>query len=124
MKKALLVIGTILVSERLRWRRGGQRLNPPTSPPIIVVTLSPSGAISLDAGQTVKFGATVENDSGAKGVTWSCSTGSSAGATCGTFSDATTSGATYNAPASTSTNLTVTVTATSIRIPPKATRPR
>jgi hypothetical protein len=68
----------------------------------------------IDAGQAVKFTATVENDSSAKGVTWSCTATGFTGAACGTFTNATTSGATYNAPSSVSANLSITVTATSI----------
>ena len=80
MKKALLVIGTILLLSGCGGGGAGGGYNPPSSPATIVVTLAPFGQINIDAGQTVKFGATVENDSGAKGVTWSCSTGGSAGA--------------------------------------------
>jgi hypothetical protein len=58
--------------------------------------------------------AAVENDTSAKGVTWSCSAAGLTGTACGTFINATTSEATYNAPRSVSANLSVTVTATSI----------
>jgi hypothetical protein len=93
---------------------GGGGFNPPASPPAIFVALSPLAQTDIDAGQTVRFAATVENDSGAKGVTWSVSAAGLTGTACGTFTSATTSGATYNAPRSVSANLSVTVTATSI----------
>jgi hypothetical protein len=68
---------------------------------------------NIDQGQTVKFTATVENDSSAKGVTWSASGTGITGAACGTFTAATTTTATYNAPSPVSANLSITVTATS-----------
>jgi len=83
------------------------------NPPVIYVTISPLAQTDVDAGEVVKFTATVENDSSAKGVSWSCTAAGVSGAGCGTFTSATTSGATYNAPAL-SANLSVTVIATSI----------
>ena len=93
---------------------GGGGYNPPASPPTIFVTLSPLAQTYIDAGQSVKFAATVGNDSSAKGVTWVCAVAGPTGTACGTFTNATTSAATYNAPRSVSANLSITVTVTSI----------
>jgi hypothetical protein len=71
-------------------------LDPPVS-----VSLTPKRG-GLSAGQTLNFTATVTNDLGSQGVTWS--------ATAGTFSAQTATTATYVAPA---TAGVVTVTATS-----------
>ncbi len=84
------------------------------TPPALVVVISPSTQTSIDAGQTVKFTATVENDSSGKGVTWSVSAAGVTGAAGGTMSSTTTTSATYNAPAAVAANLNVTVTATAV----------
>jgi hypothetical protein len=80
----------------------------------ISVSISPSTQTQIDQGQTVDFTAAVTNDSGNQGVTWSASGSGCMGASCGTFTNATATSATYNAPASVSGTLTVTVTATSV----------
>jgi hypothetical protein len=64
--------------------------------------------------QTVNFTATVANDSGGKGVTWSVSGTGCSGSACGNFTNTTATTATYNAPSSVSAVLTVSVTATSV----------
>jgi hypothetical protein len=74
----------------------------------------------IDQGQTVKFTATVENDSTSKGVTWSASGTGVTGSACGTFTNITTTSATYNAPSSASADLNITVTATSVADPTKS----
>src|SRR6202158_3449105 len=84
---------------------GGDSTPPP--PPAITVSVSPSAAVSIDQAQTKAFTATVSNDVGAKGVTWTVAGG-------GTLSNTTTGAATFNAPASVAANLTVTLTATSV----------
>ena len=81
--------------------------------PIVAVALSPSAQTTMDQGQTLNLTATVTNDSGAKGVTWSVSGTTCTGTACGTLTNSTTSAVTYNAPASVSSNMTVTVVATS-----------
>jgi large repetitive protein len=73
----------------------------------IAVSLSPSGSKALDQAQTVSITASVTHDAKNAGVTWSVS-GS------GTLSNQSTSGATYNAPASVTTPVTAMVIATSI----------
>jgi hypothetical protein len=78
-----------------------------SSPPPIVVTLTPSSTQSMDQAQTAPITAAVANDSKSAGVTWSVTGG-------GTLSPQTTSSATYNAPATVATAFTATVTATSI----------
>ena len=114
MKRALLAICGSLVIAACGGGGGGGGYNPPANPVTIFVTLSPLAQTHIDAGQSVKFAATVENDSSAKGVTWSVSSAGLTGQACGTFTSATSSGATYNAPHTVASNLTITVTATSI----------
>lgn len=109
MKKLGLAIGGLLVMCACGGGGGGGT----PAPPPIYVAISPSTQSDIDPGQTVKFTATVENDSSAKGVTWSVSATGLSGAACGTFTNTTTSAATFNAPASVAANLSVTVTATS-----------
>ncbi len=96
---------------------GGGSYNPPGSSPAISITLFPLGQTDVDAGQAVKFTATVENDSSNKGVTWSCSVTGLTDAACGTFTNSMSTSATYNSPSQVSANLSVTVTATSIADP-------
>jgi len=79
----------------------------PASP--LTVTVAPTTA-GISAGQTQTFSATVTNDVGSAGVSWSLSPATGAG----TLTSATTSGVTYNAPASITSGTTVTLTATSI----------
>jgi len=78
------------------------------------VSLAPSAQTSIDQGQALNFSAKVANDSSGDGVSWSMSGTSCSGTACGTFSNKTTSAATYNAPATVASNLTVTVLATSV----------
>ena len=79
-----------------------------STPPSVAVTAS---AATVDATDKVTLTATITNDQStngvADGVTWSVSGG-------GTLSSQTTTGATYTAPAATSSAQTVTVTATSV----------
>ncbi len=98
---------------------GGGATSIAAAPPTIYVSISPSTQTNIDQGQTVKFTATVENDSSTKGVTWSASAVGITGTACGTFTSATTISATYNAPATVSANLDITVTATSVADPTK-----
>jgi hypothetical protein len=73
----------------------------------IVVSVSPTAAISIDQGQSKNFTASLTNDTATKGVTWSVSGG-------GALSNQTTTGVTYTAPANVAANTTVTLTATSV----------
>lgn len=75
-----------------------------SKPVSVAVTAS---ATTVDATDAVTLSATVANDKNSAGVTWSVSGG-------GTLSNTTTSGATYTAPAASSSALKVTVTATSV----------
>ena len=84
------------------------------TPPVISVALTPSVSTNIDQGQTLSLTATVSNDSVSKGVTWTISGTGCTGNACGTLTNSTTSGVTYNAPASVSTNMTVAVQATSV----------
>ncbi len=72
--------------------------------PTVAVTAS---VTTVDGTDTVTLSATVANDKGTDGVSWSVSGG-------GALSNTTTTSATYTAPAATSTAQTVTVTATSV----------
>jgi hypothetical protein len=91
-----------------------QQLSITITPPPISVSLAPSAQTNIDQGQTLNFTATVSNDSSNKGVTWAASGATCSGVACGTFTNSTTSAATYNAPTSVSANMTVTVRATSV----------
>lgn len=84
------------------------------TPPAITVSISPSSQMAIDQGQSLNFTATVVNDSSGKGVTWTVSGTGCTGAACGSFSNITTTTATYNAPTAVTANMTVTITATSI----------
>jgi hypothetical protein len=78
----------------------------------ISVSFSVAPPASLAAGATANVSATVLNDSGGKGVTWSCAPA----AACGTFNPtSTTSGAAtvFTAPSTVPTGGSVTITATS-----------
>jgi Putative Ig domain len=83
------------------------------------VTPLPSVAISsdtqqgIDQGQTVKFMASVTNDSNSQGVSWSVSGGGCSGNGCGTLTNKSKTAVTYNAPSAVSSVLSVTVKATS-----------
>jgi len=81
---------------------------------LMSVSLTPSTQTSIDQGQTLNFTAKVANDSSGDGVSWSMSGTSCSGTACGTFSNKTTTAATYNAPTSVSSNMTVKVSATSV----------
>ena len=83
------------------------------APPAIVVTAAPSSA-SVQVNQSAPFTATVQNDPGNRGVTWTLSGSGCAGATCGALGNVTTTSVTYTAPASIPNPATVTLTATSI----------
>ena len=93
---------------------GGSPSSPPPPPPAISVAVSPNTA-TVQAGSTEQLVATVANDSGNAGVSWtvSCSSG-----TCGTVSPGVTpsGGATTYTPPTTlpSGNVTINVTATSV----------
>ena len=79
----------------------------------IAVSVSPT-ATSAAVGGGKNFTATVQNDAQNKGVTWSLSGAGCSGATCGTLSNLTVTGATYNAPSAVPNPALVTLTATSI----------
>jgi len=83
-------------------------------PSLITVTLAPTGATGVDQGQTVSFSATLTSDTSSQGVTWSVSGTGCTGSACGTFTNVTSTSATYNAPSPITSSLTVTVTATSV----------
>jgi dienelactone hydrolase len=76
----------------------------------ITVSVSP-GTASVQAGNALPIGVTVNNDQSGQGVSWAISPASGAGS----LSNVSNNGATYNAPATPPASpLTVTVTATSL----------
>ncbi len=83
----------------------------------IFVSISPSMQTSILQGQSVQFNATVENDSSGNGVTWQIAGASATAASMGTFTDVTSTSATYNATPLVASPLSVTVTAASITNP-------
>jgi len=91
--------------------------NQPSSASLIAVTITPANPPNIDQGQTLRFTASLTNDTANKGVTWSVSGPGCAGAACGTLSNVTPTSVTYNAPASVSASLSVAVTATSVAAP-------
>ena len=110
-------IGIIVAGVFLLGGCGGGSTSPSTvSPasPSVSVTISPSSQQTVDAGQTVNFTATVANDSNNQGVSWTVSGSSCSGGACGTLANTSTAAATYGAPASVASALTVTVKATSV----------
>jgi hypothetical protein len=80
-----------------------------SSAPLAISLVSSAGQ-SLAAGQSTTIAATVTHDSTNKGVTWTLSPTSGAGA----LSGATTTSVTYTAPATIPSATTVTITATSV----------
>jgi hypothetical protein len=82
---------------------------------VVSVTLSATSA-TVPVSTTTSFAATVANDAGNKGVSWTLSGGGCSGATCGTLSAATSASGTpitYTAPAVVPTPASVTLTAAS-----------
>jgi hypothetical protein len=92
---------------------GSSQVSGPPPPPAVSVTLSTMPPAVLGTGGTASVAATVQNDSAAGGVTWSCTPA----AACGAFSPTSTpsgSMTTYTAPATVPTGGSVTIIATSI----------
>src|SRR5260221_1626062 len=86
------------------------------SPVPLTVSLTPSSVQALDASQSDSLIATVSNDSGSRGVTWTvtCPAGIN---TCGTMAQAKSASGVANqyvAPANVNAAETVTVTAASV----------
>jgi hypothetical protein len=106
-KSALIVISGLLF---LCACGGGSK----SAPPAVSIALTPSAQTSIDQAQTLNFTASVTNDSGNKGVTWSLSGTGCSGAACGTLTNSAALSAVYNAPATVSANVTVSVVATSV----------
>jgi len=88
-----------------------------SSTPNILVYIAPSVAPSIDQGQTLRFTASLNGDISNQGVSWSATGPGCAGAACGTFTNVTSTSATYVAPATVSASLSVSVTANSVAQP-------
>jgi hypothetical protein len=87
-----------------------------TAPAGLSVSVTPSTA-TVSEGSSQKFTATVQNDPGNKGVTWTLSGTGCSGAACGTLSSTTSAsgaGVSYTAPAARPNPATVMLTATSV----------
>jgi len=98
---------------------GGSSPAPGPAPQSLSVTLSTMPPAWLATAGTVSLAATVQNDSAARGVNWSCTPLTA----CGAFSpNATPSGSmtTYTAPAAAPTGGSVTIVATSVADPSKS----
>ena len=90
---------------------GASNLGP--SAPAINVSVSPAIA-AVQTGSTARLTATVANDAGNRGVTWTVSCSATQ---CGTIAPVTTlsgAAATYTAPATSPSNISIAVTATSV----------
>lgn len=114
MKKA---VGLITVAIFLFTNCGGGSsalVSPNSASPQPSVTISPGTQQSVDAGQTVRFTASVANDSNGQGVSWSLSGNGCSGSACGTLTNTSKTSATYSAPSTVASALTVTVKATSV----------
>jgi len=98
---------------------GGGGSSPPSPPPVISLALSQT-TMTVQAGATANFTASVGNDSTNRGVTWSVSCPA---APCGTVSPASTASGvptTYSAPSTApASNVMVAVVATSVADPTK-----
>ena len=79
----------------------------------VSVTISPKRG-GLAIGQTLAVSATVTNDVGSAGVSWSASGTGCSGATCGAFTNVTKTSATYTAPSAPGS---YSITATSVASP-------
>lgn len=80
----------------------------------ISVTLSPSTAQTVDQGQPLLLTAQLTNDTGGQGVKWIMVGTGCAGASCGTFSNMTTTTVTFTGPSAVTTNVQVIITAVSV----------
>jgi Putative Ig domain len=109
LEKAILLIAVYLLGMFPTGCGSGQ-----SSPPPISVSISPLSVQSLDQAQSVTLTASVVNDATNKGVTWSVSGTGCSGSTCGTISGVTAGSATYTAPATVNSDLSVKVTAISV----------
>ncbi len=87
--------------------------------PAISVSVAPSTATVQVLG-SISFTATLQNDTLAKGVSWSLSGSGCTGTACGTLTNVTTSSVTYTAPATVPTPATLTLLATSVTDPTKS----
>jgi hypothetical protein len=99
-----------------------QNSGPPTPTPGAVSLQLNASFLSVPLGTAVQVTATVTNDAGGRGVTWSVSALGCLGPSCGTIGPVTTASgvaATYTAPGAVPTPATVTLTATSIADPTK-----
>jgi hypothetical protein len=96
---------------------GGGATAPVSSNPItpqLSVAISPGTQQSIDQEQSVRFTASVSNDTSGQGVSWSLAGTGCSGNSCGTFSNTSKTETTYNAPGGVSSAMSVTVKASSV----------
>lgn len=116
-RQALPLFAFAAIAVWLTGCSGGGGSTPPPPPAVISVALSGTPPTTLVGNATASFTASVTNDSANAGVKWTVTCTTTAPATCGSFSSATTaSGAatTYTAPGTPPSPATVTITATSV----------
>ena len=97
------------VSVALVWGCGKE----PVATQEISVSVLPANA-SLLAGGSQEFTATVANDPGTKGATWSVTGCAGGAAACGSLTNVTSTAATYAAPAPVPSDAHLSITATSV----------
>jgi hypothetical protein len=84
---------------------------------LVTISMNQANPPSIDQGQTLQFSVSLIDDTTHKGVAWTATGPACGGSACGTFTNVTSTSATYNAPATVSSGLNVTVTATSVATP-------
>ena len=109
----IVAVWTLVLIVGLSGCNDGSGATPP-----IGLSLSPTGAQTIDQGETKTFTATVSHDSGNQGVAWTLmQNGAACSPGCGSIAPANTQSgqpATYTAPAAVHANLQFSVTATSV----------
>lgn len=114
MKRAVGLISVVIFLFTNCGGGSGATASPSPSSPQPTITISPDIQQSIDQGQTVKFTASVTNDSNGQGVSWSISGSGCDGNACGILTNTSKTSATYSAPSSISSSLNVIINATSV----------
>ncbi|HKS66016.1 MAG TPA: sialidase family protein [Candidatus Acidoferrales bacterium] len=106
------IVLALLVANAVLSGCGGSGTPPPPPPPISV-TFPGGNAQTVQQGQSLTINAVVNNDSSAKGVTWTLGGD-------GSLSKQASTSVEYDAPASVVSNVAATITATSVADPTKS----